>query len=179
MNRLGRLPKVLIALFILLPVSGSLAETEALHKACKNNLANSAKSLEAYAEDHNGQLPTKIQELQPKYAPGLRVCPVTLLPYRFEKLTGQPRYRLICVGNAHLGVSPTKQGDMAYVDGQGVVWPYSGPALNQREKKNWSKRKRELTKKKWKAIMVPAISFTLAVVLAFAAIGLFIFKKRS
>ena len=163
-------------LLLLAMVSTALADPEALHKACRSNLNNCAKALEAYAEDHDGALPTKMQELQPKYAPGLRVCPVTLLPYNYTKLDSGPRFQLVCVGDAHAEVSQPGRGDMAYVDGQGIVWPYTGPALNAHQKRMWTRRKRELQHKRWRKAL-PKISAGLASVALVLGLGFFFLRR--
>lgn len=171
------IPRARLALLLMLLFGQSvLAEPEALLKACQVNLTNSAEALEAYARDHEGRLPQDLRELTPTYAPGLRVCPVSLVPYRYKK-SDNGSFEVLCAGDVHSAMSKPGQGDIAYQRNTGIIWPYSASPLSPRQQNNWKKRQKNLTKKRLFQTYLPRATAALLAVGLLLGFGLLLFRK--
>lgn len=163
-------------LLTLLLAQSVLAEPEALLKACRINLTNSAQAIESYARDHDGHLPQDLKELTPKYAPGVRVCPVSLVPYRYLKVNNGG-FEVICAGDVHSGMSQTGRGDIAYRSNTGIIWPHSASPLSSRQQKNWQKRQKHLVKKRLYQTYLPRATGVVLILSVVLGLGLLLFKK--
>ncbi|HIB64314.1 MAG TPA: hypothetical protein EYO33_04140 [Phycisphaerales bacterium] len=152
------------------------AEPEDLLKACQVNLTNSAQALEAYARDHNGRLPQDLRELTPTYSPGLRVCPVSLVPYRYRK-SEEGKFELICAGDIHSDLSKPGRGDIAYQRNTGIIWPYSASPLSPRHQKNWRKRQKNLSQKRLYETYLPGVTAVLVLIGLVLGLALLFFRK--
>ena len=88
---------------------------------CQRHLENLSAALDRWADDHQGRLPTRLEDLVPNYLTVLPNCPTaTEEPYSY-KVSDSKRYLIVCTGDHENAGMPLTFP--AYDGVRGLIFP--------------------------------------------------------
>lgn len=114
----------IILVLLALPV---LARNSAPNTSCKEHLKNISTSLEMFYSEQ-GAYPDNLDQLTEALSADEKMCPLTELPYRYEKVAveGQSSFRVMCLGRAHFEEGQRRDYFITELQGPSA---YEGPPL--------------------------------------------------